>query len=98
MLRKRLLLLLAACFLMASGAWADDIGYVDCNSHPEDTRVFGKARQSQDVVASVPCGERFTVLVYGFVFSRVETRGGKIGFIFSNLISVDRSGRTGLQP
>lgn len=98
MLHKRLLLALAACFLMASGAWADDIGYIDCNSHPDDTKVFGKARQSQDVVASVPCGERFTVLVYGFVFSRVETRDGKIGFIFSNLISVDHSGKTVLQP
>lgn len=98
MLRKRILLLLAGSFLMVSAAWADDLGYVDCASHPDDTKVFGKARQSQDVVGSVPCGERFTVLIYGFVFSRVETRDGKIGFIFSNLISVDHSGKTVLQP
>ena len=98
MLRIRLLLLLAGCFFMSSAAWADDIGYIDCAGHPDDTKVFGKARQSPDVVGSVPCGERFTVLVYGFVFSRVETRDGKIGFIFSNLISVDHSGTAVLRP
>jgi len=30
-------------------------------------------------------------LVYGFVFSRIETRDGKVGYIYSNLIAVDRA-------
>jgi len=39
----------------------------------------------------MPCGERFSVLVYGFVFSQIETRDGKVGYVFSNLIAVDRA-------
>jgi len=37
------------------------------------------------------CGERFTILVYGFVFSRVQTGDGKIGYVYSNMIAVDRA-------
>src|SRR5437879_2835772 len=33
----------------------------------------------------------FRSLVYGFVFSRIETRDGKVGYIYSNLIAVDRA-------
>src|SRR5258708_3019156 len=93
MLRNRLLIvfMLGACFLTASAAWADDVGYVNCSSHPEDTQVFGKARKTPDTVASLPCGERFTVLLYRFIFSRIETRDGKVGYVYSNLISVDHS-------
>jgi len=98
MLRKRLLVLLGGCFLMGSAAWADDVGYVDCSSHPEATQVFAKARQTPEVVASVSCGERFTILVYGFIFSRVQTRDGKIGYVYSNLIVVDHSGASVPQP
>ncbi|PYT62295.1 MAG: hypothetical protein DMG35_07925, partial [Acidobacteria bacterium] len=98
MLRKRLLVLLGGCFLMGSAAWADDVGYVDCSSHPEATQVFAKARQTPDIVASVSCGERFTILVYGFIFSRVQTRDGKVGYVYSNLISVDHSGASVPQP
>src|SRR5713226_4022445 len=100
MLRNRLLnlLMLGASFLTASAAWADDVGYVDCSSHPEATQVFAKARQTPEVVASVSCGERFTILVYGFIFSRVQTRDGKIGYVYSNLISVDHSGASVPQP
>ena len=43
-------------------------------------------------MAALPCGERFTILVYGFVFSRIQTADGKIGYVYSNLIAVDRSG------
>ncbi len=98
MLGKRLLVLLGGCFLMGSAAWADDLGYVDCASHPDATPVYAKARQTPEVVASVSCGERFTVLVYGFIFSRVQTRDGKIGYVYSNLILVDHSGTPGPQP
>jgi hypothetical protein len=58
MLGNRLLIvfMLGACFLTASAAWADDMGYVNCSSHPEDTQVFGKARRTPETVASLPCG------------------------------------------
>jgi hypothetical protein len=49
-------------------------------------------------VGSVSCGERFTILVYGFIFSRVQTRDGKIGYVYSNLIAVDHSGASVPQP
>src|SRR5260370_1148253 len=90
MLRKRILVLLGGCFLLGSAAWADEVGYVDCSNHPEGTQVYAKARKSPDVMGSVPCGERFTVLLYGFIFSRVQTGDGKVGYVFSNVISVDR--------
>ena len=92
MLRNRLLVLLGGSLLVASAARADDVGYVDCGGHPDQTQVFAKARQTHEVVASVACGERFTVLQYGFIFSRIQTRDGKVGYVYSNLISPDRSG------
>ena len=91
MSRNRFLVVLGGCLLAASAAWADDVGYVECSSHPDGTQVFGKPRKSPEVVASVACGERFTILVYGFVFSRVQTGDGKIGYVYSNLIAVDRA-------
>jgi hypothetical protein len=97
MFRKRFLISLAVLFLGASAAWADDVGYVDCSNHSEDTQVFGKPRKTNEVVASVPCGERFTVLVYGFFFSRIQTKDGQIGFIYSSLIAVDRAATTARQ-
>jgi hypothetical protein len=97
MLRNRLLVALGVCFLAASGAWADEVGFVDCSKSAEATQVFGKPRRSQDVVASVPCGERFTILVYGFYFSRIQTKDGQVGYVYSSLISQDR-GATSLQP
>ncbi len=92
MLRNRLLILLGGCFLMASAAWADGVGYIDCRNHPEETQVFGKARQTHEIVTSLPCGERFTILLNGFIFSRIQTADGKVGYVYSNVISVDRSG------
>jgi len=90
MLRNRFLVLLGACFLVASAAWADEVGYVDCTNHSDPTQVFGKPRRTPEVVASLPCGERFTILVYGFYFSRIQTKDGQIGYIYSSLIAVDR--------
>ncbi len=92
MLRNRLLILLGGCLLAASAAWADNVGYIDCSGHPDETQVFAKARQTHEVVASLPCGERFTIIQYGFIFSRIQTRDGKVGYVYSNVISVDRSG------
>jgi hypothetical protein len=91
MFRNRFLILLGGCILAASAAWADDIGYVDCSSHSDGIQVFAKPRKSPDVLATVPCGERFTVLVYGFVFSQVQTRDGRVGFVYSNMIAIDRN-------
>jgi hypothetical protein len=92
MLHKKLLILLFGSLLGAAGAWADDVGYVDCSGHPEETQVFTKPRRSQDVVTKLPCGERFRVVLYGFIFSKVQTSDGKVGFILSSLISLDRVG------
>ncbi|HVH73187.1 MAG TPA: hypothetical protein VNB49_19040, partial [Candidatus Dormibacteraeota bacterium] len=69
MARIRFFILLAVSFLVASTALADDLGYVDCASHPDRAQVFSKARQTPDSLGTVACGERFTILVYGFVFS-----------------------------
>src|SRR6266478_8016090 len=90
MLRNRFLILLGGCLLASSAAWADEVGYVDCTNHPEEIQVFAKARKTPEVVASMPCAERFTVLVYGFVFSRIQTKDGNVGYVYSNLIAVDR--------
>jgi hypothetical protein len=91
MFRNRFLILLGACFLAASAAWADDVGYVDCSNHSEGIQVFAKPRKTPDVVATVPCGERFAVLVYGFVFSQIQMRDGRVGFIYSNMIAIDHN-------
>jgi hypothetical protein len=98
MFHNRLLVLLGGCLLAASATWAGDVGFIDCSSHSDDTQVFAKARKSPDVVASLPCGERFTILIYGFVFSRIQTRDGKVGYVYSNLVAVDRSANPVLQP
>src|SRR5213083_2394587 len=91
MFRNRFLILLGGCALVASAAMADDIGFIDCSKNAEGAQVFAKPRRSPEVLASVPCGERFTILVYGFVFSRIQTGDGKIGYVYSNLIAVDRA-------
>src|SRR5207253_5979475 len=94
MFRNRFLILLGVSFLAASAALADDIGFIDCSKNADGAQVFAKPRRSPDVVASLPCGERFTILVYGFVFSRIQTGDGKVGFVYSSVIAVDRSGAT----
>ena len=98
MLRKRMLIVLGGCFLASGAAWADGVAYVDCASHPETTLVFGKPRRTPETVAAINCGERFTILQYGFIFSRVQTKDGQVGYVYSNLISADRSGAVVPQP
>ena len=94
MIPKRFLPVLGVCLLAGSAACADQLGFVDCASHTDATPVFAKARKSQDIVANLPCGERFKVIVYGFVFSEIQTSDGKIGFVYSNVITVDAAGGT----
>ncbi len=84
-------LVLALAAFSPTLAWADDVGYIDCHDRPESTQVLGKAAKTSEVVASMPCGERFAVLVYGMVFSRIQTKDGKVGYIHSYLISRDYS-------
>ena len=98
MVRSRMFIVLGGCFLMASAAWADGVAYIDCAAHPEDTQVFPKPRRMPESVAGLPCGERFTVLLNGFIFSRIQTKDGQIGYIYSNLISPDRSGASVPSP
>ena len=98
MFRNRFLILLGLCFLAASAAWADDVGYVDCSKNSDATQVFAKPRKSQEVVGSMPCGERFTILVYGFFFSKIQTKDGQVGFIYSSLIAIDRAAASVPQP
>ncbi len=97
MLRKRLFFILAGYLLATCAAWADDVGFVDCHDHSENIQVLGKAAKTSQVVASLPCGERFTILLYGVVFSRIQTKDDKIGYIHSYLISRDYSA-TSVQP
>jgi len=98
MLRNRVLILVGGCLLAASAAWADGVAYIDCSSHPEATPVFGKPRRTPDTVASLSCGERFTILLNGFIFSRIQTKDGAVGYVYSNLLSLDRSGAVVQQP
>src|SRR5437879_8983427 len=91
MFRNRFLIVLSGCLLAASAAVGDDVGYIEMSSDADGTQVFGKPRRTPEVVASLACGERFTVLVYGFVFSRVQTSDGKVGYVYSNMIAVDRA-------
>ena len=98
MVRKGLLLLLGGCFLGATVTWADDVGFVDCTSHPEATPILGKAAKTQEVVGSVPCGERFTIVQSGYFFTRIQTADGKIGFVYTNQISRDYAGSVAPQP
>src|SRR5712672_4272463 len=98
MLRKRMLIGFGGCLLASGAAWADGVAYVDCASHPETTLVFGKPRRTPETLAAINCGERFTILQYGFIFSRVQTKDGQVGYVYSNLISSDRSGAAAPQP
>ncbi len=88
MLRNLLFVLIGGCVL-ASPAAADDVGYVDCQTHPESTAVLAKAAKTSEVVTSLPCGERFTILLSGDFFSKIQTRDGKVGYVNSYLISRD---------
>src|SRR2546430_6050614 len=60
MSRIRLFTLLTACFLAASPAWADDLGYLECANHPEGAQLFSKARQTPDALGTVVRSEEHT--------------------------------------
>ncbi len=96
MLKSLLFVLVGGC-LFASPAAADDIGYVDCQTHPDNTAVLARAAKTSEVVASVPCGERFTILLSGDFFSRIQAKDGKVGYLNSYLISRDYDA-TSVQP
>src|SRR5437899_10744516 len=87
MLRNRLLILLGGCLLATSAAWADDVGYIDCQNHPEDTKVLGKAGKTSDVVTAMPCGARFTTLPSASFFTPLHTKDGRDRSVYPNLIS-----------
>ena len=98
MLRNHLpLLFLSACLLGASASRADEVGYIDCTNHPDDTQVAAKAAKTQETVGALPCGERFTILQSGFFFSRIQTKEGKVGYVYTNLISHEYSGNAAPQ-
>src|SRR3989449_126903 len=99
MMRIRLLILLGGCLLAASVAWAaDDVGYIDCQSHPQNTQVLARASKTQDVVASLPCGERFSILLDSFFFARIQSKDGKVGYVLSSSISRDHSAANVRKP
>ena len=98
MLRNRLLIVLSLGLVAASVTWADGVGYINCSGHPDDTQVFAKARQTREIVATLACGERFTVILYGFIFSRIQTADGKVGYVYSNLITVGVPPASGQPP
>lgn len=91
MFRSGVLVLLGGCLLASSGVWADEFGsgFVDCHTHAEKIQVAAKAAKTTDTVASISCGERFTVLINGEVFAQIETKDGKVGYIYSYLVSRD---------
>src|SRR5690349_16742137 len=98
MLRNRFLILLTASLLATCAAMADNLGYVDCRNHPEETQVFPKPRRTPDQVASLSCGDTFTILQNGFIFSRIQTLDGKVGYVYSNVITPGRGPVTAARP
>jgi len=79
--------LVATCLLAASAARADDLGYMDCQSHPDDSVILAKAEKAADVIAPLHCGQQFTILLSGDYFSQIQTQDGKVGYVYSYLIS-----------
>lgn len=98
MLRTRLLLLLAGSLLVASAALAGETGYIDCSKYPDTVQVLDKGGKTSGVVADLPCGERFTVLARGEFYSQIQTKDGKVGYIYTYLISRDTSAAPASQP
>jgi len=91
--RSRLILAVGGCLLASSVLRANDLGlgFVDCGIHSDPVEVNVKASAATPVVATVKCGERFTVLLRGNILSRIETKTGKVGFIYTYLITRDDS-------
>ena len=92
-IRSRLILAVGGCLLASAALHADDLGlgFVDCGRHSDPIEVNEKASAATPVVATVKCGERFTVLLRGNILSRIQTQTGKVGFIYTYLITRDDS-------
>jgi hypothetical protein len=91
MLGNRWLVMLGGCVLVASAVRADELGYINCQSHPGSTDVLVKAANTPDVVTSLTCGARFKILIDGEIFVKIETNDGKVGYVYSSLVSRDNS-------
>jgi hypothetical protein len=91
MLGNRWLVMLGGCVLVASAVRADELGYINCQSHPGSTDVLAKAANTPDVVTSLTCGARFKILIDGEIFVKIETNDGKVGYVYSSLVSRDNS-------
>jgi len=74
MLRNRLLILLGGCFLSASAAWADGVGFIDCRDHPDQTPVFGKARRPTIQWLPYPAESASPSYLTGLSFSHSNER------------------------
>ncbi len=92
-IRSRLILMVGGCLLASAALRANDLGlgFVDCGVHSDPIEVNEKASAATPVVATVKCGERFTVLLRGNILSRIQTKTGKVGFIYTYLITRDDS-------
>jgi hypothetical protein len=92
-IRSRLILMVGGFLLTSAALRANDLGlgFVDCGVHSDPIEVNVKASSATPVVATVKCGERFTVLLRGEILSRIQTKTGKVGFIYTYLITRDDS-------
>jgi hypothetical protein len=92
-IRSRSILMAGGCLLASAALHADDLGlgFVDCGRHSDPIEVNERASAATPVVATVRCGERFTVLLRGNILSRIQTKTGKVGFIYTYLITRDDS-------
>lgn len=98
MFRKSLFILIAGCLLASSALRADELGIVDCHTHPGAIQVSPTAAKTPNPIASLPCGEKFTVLIYGEVFSRIQIGDGKVGYIYSYLVTQPDSSSSAQTP
>jgi hypothetical protein len=91
--RGKLLLAVAGCMLIGSGLRADDLGlgFIDCGTHPKTIPVTESASQTTKVIAQLPCGERFNVVINGQILSRIQMRDGRFGYVYSYLVKRDDS-------
>src|SRR5712692_5556322 len=77
---------------------AGDVGYINCQNHPGNTPVLVRAGRPLEVVTFLPCGDRFTILLYGFFYTQIDTKDHKVGYVYSNLISRDHSATSAREP
>jgi hypothetical protein len=87
----RAVLVSALAFLSTAVVRADDIGFIDCYAHSDTVQVQATRAKTSKVLAPLPCGERFTILLGGEFYSRIQTKGGVVGYVQTYLISHDDS-------